>query len=311
MVLENGFALGDGEGFHQAQTIGFEIVDTLEVGGIVAAHLEHSFLFAFPVGGGVEVQQRHLHTVVVGGCGELAVVVEVLDFLEYPRVADGGAANHDGIHAVAFLVFQRLGCRVDVAIADDGNGHAGVVLHLPDEGPVGGASVELRASASMDCNSLYANILQLLSGCHDILVQLVPAQPCLDGDGQFDAVDHGAGQSHHFGNILEDGRAGAFVDHLLHGAAPVDVDEVGMGGLSHLGRLAQRLFGVAENLDAKGPFRLVESELAQTHVHIADEGIGGDEFRNHNVGTHFLADAAERRVGHLFHRGKIQREVAL
>ena len=166
------------------------------------------------------------------------MVVEVFDFLENPRVADGGAANHDGIHTIALFVFQRLGRGVDVAVADDGNGHSRIVFHFSDKGPVGGAPIKLRAGASMNSNGLYSNILQLFGGGHDVLVQFIPAKSRFDGNWQFDAVDYCAGQPHHLGNVLKDGRAGTFVDHFLYGAAPVDVDEVGVCGLGHFGSFA-------------------------------------------------------------------------
>ena len=94
------------------------------------------------------------------GCTRIVEIIT--DFLEYPRSAEGGSANHHGIHAIAIegkLGFLRSG---DVTIADDRDVDARIVLHLSDEAPVCLARVHLASGSAMDGKGLDATILQLL-----------------------------------------------------------------------------------------------------------------------------------------------------
>ena len=64
--------------------------------------------------------------------GGTCIVEIITDFLEYPRSAEGGSANHHGIHVIAIegkLGFLRSG---DVTIADDRDVDARIVLRRTD-----------------------------------------------------------------------------------------------------------------------------------------------------------------------------------
>ena len=64
-------------------------------------------------------------------------------FLEYPRPTEGGTTYHHGIHAIAFEGLPGLFCLGDVAVADNGDVHAGIDLDKADVRPVGIACVHL------------------------------------------------------------------------------------------------------------------------------------------------------------------------
>ena len=79
-----------------------------------------------------------------------------------------------------------------------------------------------------------------------------------------------------------------------------------MGGLSITCRLNHGLDSVAEDLDTHGTFHLLEIEFLDALHRVADEAVGGDEFRVHHVGAKEFADITERRVRHVFHRREEQ-----
>ncbi len=67
----------------------------------------------------------------------------MLHLAENPRGANARPTHHHAVHAIAVVALhEALGCG-HIAIANDGDGHAGVVLHLANERPVGLAGVEL------------------------------------------------------------------------------------------------------------------------------------------------------------------------
>ena len=117
----------------------------------------------------------------------------VFHFLEYPRPSEAGAAYHDGVHTVALETLEGTLRGGDVAVTDDGDVYARILLHLADEGPVGFARVHLRAGTAMDGQGADAAILQLLGQGDDNFVFGIPAEAGFHGDGYLHRVDHGAG----------------------------------------------------------------------------------------------------------------------
>jgi hypothetical protein len=71
---------------------------------------------------GVAVIGEHLVEVEADGVGDF-VEGELAAFLtaEYPGVADGGSADHDGVAAGVVEHFVNVGRFLDVAAADDGD----------------------------------------------------------------------------------------------------------------------------------------------------------------------------------------------
>ena len=145
-------------------------------------------------------------------------------FGEEPWVAEGGASDHNGIHAVSVeALFRPLG-RTHVPVTYNRYMHARVVLHFSDEGPVRFAFVHLRARATVDSKFGDAAILKGFSQIDDkkplpcpplkggsidaqridagMEVGFVPSEAGLGGNGCMYGIDDGTGDLQHFGYVL-------------------------------------------------------------------------------------------------------------
>ena len=231
------------------------------------------------------------------------IVIDIIAYLfEDPRTAKGGAAHHDGIHAIAFEGRLGLLGRGDVAVADDGDVDARVALHLANQGPVGLAGVHLCAGAAVDGQRLDAAVLQLLGQLGDDELVLVPAQARLHGNGQLHGVHHLLGDLQQFGDVLQHAGAGALASHLLHRTAEVQVDEVWTGLLNDLGRLDHCLHVAAVDLNAHGALFVADGELLLGGLHVANQGFSAHKLGIDHRGAKALAQQAEANVGNIFHR---------
>src|SRR5690606_37749787 len=80
-------------------------------------------------------------------CQQFAGIEVVADLLEYPRVALRGTADHDTIRTGVSQHLSCLGGTVDIAVGDDGDGHAlldggdRVVFHAAREAAFAGATM--------------------------------------------------------------------------------------------------------------------------------------------------------------------------
>ena len=126
----------------------------------------------------------------------------------------------------------------------------------------------------------------------------------LDRHRQVGFFDHGGGDSKHFRYILQNARAGTFARHFAHGAAPVDVDEVGFGLFHHLETAQQFILVGTKNLYTKGSLLGGEAHLSEAFFGVAVKGFGGDELGDEQIGPHFLAQLAEGEVGDVVHGGE-------
>ena len=275
----------------------------------MAAAVHDALAFvAYPGDAGVDMFLEDAHLPRHAACGQVLTVVEVVtDLLEEPGVAEGGAAYHHRVHAVAVETFFGAFGRGDVAVADDGDMHAGVVLDLADECPVGFAGVHLAARAAVDSEGLDSAVLQLFGQRDDDLVVVVPAEARLDGHGDTDCVDHGAGDFQHLGDIPQESCAGTFARHFLDGAAEVDVEVIGVRLLHDLRCGGHRLGIFAVDLYGHGSFSVGYLQLAHGGSHVAYECVGVDKLGIDAVGSEALAQQAERGVGDVLHRRQVQR----
>ena len=91
------------------------------------------------------------------GCARIIQIIT--NFLENPRAAEGGSANHYRIYAVSFDGKLGFFWGRNVAVADDRNMDAGIVLHLSDEAPVGFSGVHLATGSAVDGERLDSAIL--------------------------------------------------------------------------------------------------------------------------------------------------------
>ena len=203
------------------------------------------------------------------------------DLPENPRPAERCSAHHDSVHAIAFEGLYGALCRGDVSIANDGNIHAWIALHLADERPVGLVGVELRARAAMNRQCRDTAILQLLCQLRDNQVLLVPAQPRLHGHRHLTAhrIHHGACDFQQFRYIAQHAGTSSLGGNLLYGAAEVQVQHIRVRlfdhdacGLRHGFRL------LAVNLYGHRAFFIAHLQLLQALVDHSHEGIGCHKF---------------------------------
>ena len=94
---------------------------------------------------------------------------------EYPGAAEAGAAYHDGIHAIAVEALAGALGGGDVAVAYDGDVHAGILLHGAYQRPVGLAGVHLCAGAPVDGEGPDAAVLQLFGKVDNDFMFGIPA----------------------------------------------------------------------------------------------------------------------------------------
>ena len=126
------------------------------------------------------------------------LLFQYIDFLvecqrllaEEPRLTEGGAAYHDGIYAILVEGTVGISQRLDVAIADDGDMDARILLYLANQRPVGLTGIHLAARATMDGQRLDATVLQLLGQRGDNQLLVIPSQAGLDGYGQLHGLHH-------------------------------------------------------------------------------------------------------------------------
>ena len=303
-AVEDGEGLVEGGGVDQRNAELLEVEEPFEIAAVVFAHLEHGGVFALEFDGSQEVSAADLDAFLYTDGALVLAPHQALGLLEHPGVADGAAADEYAVDAVSLPCLHGLLGGDDVAVAEDGDVHAGVVLHLADEGPVGVALIHLGLGAAMDAEGCDAHVLQPLGQFDDGFVVGVVAQACLDGDGEVGATDDGLGDMQHFGQVLEDAAAGPFAGHLADGAAPVDVDEVGLLGFHNVDTSHQFLLVGPEDLYAYGVLRGGETHLAIALFGLAVEGFGGDELGDEQVGPEVFAQLAEGEVGNVVHGRK-------
>ena len=236
-----------------------------------------------------------------------AMLQIVFHFAEYPRRTDGCTAHHNAVDTVAVEIVGELFGRGDVAVADNRYLYARIVLHLSNQCPVGLSGVHLAACASVNGQRLDAAVLKLFGKRSDDFVLTVPAQTGFHRHRQLHGLDNGSRDGKQLGNVAEHTGSRTLRCHLLHRATEIDVNHVRSGRFCYAGCLHHRFHLLAVYLNGNGAFRRIGVELACRAVDVAHQCIGRNEFRVNHIGTLFLADKAERRVGHILHRRKQHR----
>ena len=245
-------------------------------------------------------------------------VLHIIFYLpEDPGVAEARAAYHDAVDPVGLESPQGGGAVGDVAVADDRDVHAGVVLHLADQRPVRGALVHLAARAPVDRERLYARVLQAFGEFDYDLGAVVPAEAGLHRDGFADGFHHSLGDRHHLVGVAHHARTGAASGYLGDRAAEVDVYHVGPvasgylgGAVGHSCGLHHGLGDVAVDLYAHGRLLFGGAQFRKRLGGVAYQAVGGDELGIHHVGPLFAAEQPEGEVGDVFHRSQQQRAFA-
>ena len=277
----------------------------------MAAHLQHAPLFPFEFQRLVQVQFRQLDPLAHRGLWHKPTCGQVMTyFSKDPRTAVGGPPDHHAVHAVAVERPGGLLRRTDVAVADDGNRHARIALHLADQRPVRLAAVHLRPGAAVDRQRRNAHVLQPLGDLDDILRIVVPPQPRLDRHGQFHRPDDPARHLDHLRHVAHHAAARPAPGDLAHRTAEIDVNQVGSGRFGHARGLYHRFDLVAVQLDAHRPFVVEDVEFGERLRRVADQPVAGDKLGIDHIGPVPLAHEAERRVGHILHRSQKERLLA-
>jgi hypothetical protein len=127
---------------------------------------------------------------------------------------------------------------------------------------------------------------------------------------------HAHGHVHCLGHRFDDrGRAVGLVEergaraclcHLAHGAAKVDVHEVGAGSLDHSGRLGHRSRLGTEDLHRERMLVAADSQITQRALVPVRETGATDHLRAHQSGPVAASLAAESLHAHTGHRGQYE-----
>src|ERR1043166_10021968 len=117
----------------------------------MAAHLINTRLLPFPLHRTVQMLLYYFRPLPdVGRRQVFAGLYKMLDFVKNPGVTDSGPANHNPVHAIAFLISYRFLRRINITIAKDGNLYAGIVFYFGNRAPVGHTFIQLAASTAMN-----------------------------------------------------------------------------------------------------------------------------------------------------------------
>lgn len=287
-----------------------EVGDALEYGRgcYVAACVQYAAVLVDALNVDAQLFEQDVELAVEGERRVFGTTVEqVAHLLEYPWAAEGGASYHDGIHSVAVEGVACLLGSADVAVADDGDVYARIALHLAYQRPVGFARVHLGTCASVNGERLDAAVLQ--SFCqigYDEIVG-VPSKARLHGDGRVYCLHHIACYVEQQRYVLQHSGSCSLASHLLHGAAEVDVDDVGMHFFNDACRFDHRFYVAPVYLNAHGAFLIANVQLAQGGVDRTYQCLGTYKLGVYHRCSEALAQMAEAYVGDILHRCEKQR----
>ena len=159
----------------------------------------------------------------------------------------------------------------------------------------------------MDGHGADAHLLESLCQLHGVDAALVPAAAHLHRDGHRAGLDHGLGYAGGLVDVPHQGAAVAVGDDFPHGAAHIDIDEIGAGdlrglhgGLRHTHRVA------AEDLGRGGVLPGEELEKALGLAVLIAQRLGAHHLRDGQSRAHLRADLAEGQVGDACHGGQRQ-----
>ena len=234
----------------------------------------------------------------------LARLEVVLHLLEDPGLADGSTPDHHGIDAVGVEGTLHLFARGDVTIADDRDVHAGILLHLADERPVGRAGVHLGAGTAVDGEGLDAHVLEGFGELDDDLTIVVPAEAGLHGDGDLHGLDDLADDMEHDVGAAKHTATSALASDTLDGAAEVQVQHLRSSGLGDTGGFDHGLDLAAVDLDGYGALFGADLELARRASDLTDEGVSTEELGVDHVCTEAATEETEGGIRHILHGGQ-------
>src|SRR5438105_13480151 len=116
----------------------------------MTAHLMNTGNGAFPVNRMAQMFLAHSYPFLQRRRGQALPCAYIMpDLVKHPWITDSCPADHDAIHSIPVLVFECFFRRINIPIAEYRDMNATIVLHFPDECPVGLAFIHLRSCASM------------------------------------------------------------------------------------------------------------------------------------------------------------------
>jgi hypothetical protein len=144
---------------------------------------------------------------------------------------------------------------------------------------------------------------------HRIAGLVVPATPGLDRYRQVSRSDDRTNDALDEVKLPEAPRSAIPLHHLLHRAAEVDVDELGLVVLGDQPCRLGHCVGVGPvDLDSDGSLDRLELRPLQGGADPAADRLGRQELGQHDVGPHSPADLAEGSLRHPGHGSQYERE---
>ena len=120
-------------------------------------------------------------------------------------------------------------------------------------------------------------------------------------------MDDRAGDAFQNGEVLQQGRAAVAGNDFVDRAAEVEVEEIRLHPVAHHAGGFTEVFRVSpEELDTQGPLAGSKIEVFHCPGVLAEDTLGGDKLRDHDVGSLFFAKPAKNLIRHPRHRRKVE-----
>ena len=178
-----------------------------------------------------------------------------------------------------------------------------IAFHSSYIAPISLPGVHLTPCTAMNCERLYAAILELLCQLPDNLALMIPSEACFHGDGKTDCAYHGTGDIKHQRYIAQHTCPGTLSRHFLHRTTKIDVEHIGMRLLLHdFGCLHHGVNVTSINLYSHRPFCIRHHNLVETTVDRTDQGFRTDEFGINHGCAKLTAQKPKCTVSHILHR---------
>src|SRR3989338_1620046 len=301
---------------HQFCTHFFRTIHSLYVARQVSAHFQHSPLFAFRSHGKFAMFQNPgdfffescwcrdrplVDLTLVIGHWSMVISQGLNNLPHHPRVSKCPPPHHHAIQIADFC--DGVGCRHDVAIADDG--HGDFSLEFVDGIPIRRAAEFIMVTAAVDCESLSARFHQTFAERNQ-RIDAFPSETRLHAHGNLHSLHRCMDELCRKFRIADQRRAMTRGNDLCCGTTHVDVDAVRPKLLDHLRSTEEMLRIFAKHLhDERSLQRGIEIEQFHRLLRAVVDGIGAQKLRVHD---HFGCDPFDelsvRRIRHARHRGK-------
>ena len=225
-----------------------------------------------------------------------------IDGFENPRIPPRCAADRDRSAARFFHKTLSRWSVHHVTIADDRDVYGR--HHLRNHRPVSLSLIEVLPRPAMHGDRGSASFFDRACKLYAVLRVPRPSETHFHGDRHMDGLCHrlhdGLGQR----DILHQRRAIAILDHLLHGAAHIDIDDV-RPCLFHFLRTERHDLRIAsEELQCDRMLSGIDLQHILGLFIFIIQALGTDHFRCRQCRSHAVGDDAIREITHARHRGE-------